>query len=162
MINFELVSHLLIFSQFSRIIKTNYRHCCLLPGLEGSLVHRGDPAPLFYYSYLGTTWGEGQGLLHLKVSGQGPCFSFWGSSRPSASRKSWMWREWQGVLVSQGIPPPAGPPGVRDRPAKSSCHPHPRYSGEQGRWASRAVGHTASGCPRGAQSLGPPPPPDPV
>ena len=74
MINFELVSHLLIFSQFSRIIKTNYRHCSLLPGLEGSLVHRGNPAPLFYYSYLGTIWGEGQGLLHLKVSGQGPHF----------------------------------------------------------------------------------------
>ena len=74
LINFELVSHLLIFSQFSRIIKTNYRHCSLLPGLEGSLVHRGDPAPPFYYSYLGTIWDEGQGLLHLKVSGQGPRF----------------------------------------------------------------------------------------
>ena len=38
------------------------------------MVHRGDPAPLFYYSYLGAIWGGGQGLLHLKVSGQGPHF----------------------------------------------------------------------------------------
>ena len=121
------------------------------------MVHKGDPAPLFYYSYLGTVWCEGQGLLHLKVSGQGPRFSCWGSSRPSASWKSWMQREWQGVLVSQGTPPPAGPPGVRGRSAKSSHHPHPRYSGEQGRWASRAVGHTVCVPPRCPVPWTPPP-----
>lgn len=110
LINFELVSHLLIFSQFSRIIKINYRHCSLLPGLERGLVHRSDPAPLFHYSYLGTTWGKWWGLPCLGVSGQGPHFLLGIDLHvPAASWKCWAPRERWEVLASQGALPPAVP-----------------------------------------------------
>lgn len=139
LINFELVSRLLIFSQFSRIIKTNYRHGCLLPGLESGSAHGERSCPHFPLQLFNASGSAGKAPI-----------SCWGSSSPCSFVEDLETRKWSGVGGWAGHPPPSSANylvrGARGRPA--SCSPHPWHPWEED-WPVSVAGSTQPlGCSR--------------